>query len=563
MGAAQGLLAYLLWNPPEWVGLADWLLARTAALFAVLAACLVVYFTQGVDTLSARVRRGVVAGYAVVYAALGGYSAWFIGTQAVSGSLLWLGTVGPASVLLFVSINLICGFDGGRRRWSYALLFDHAWRNAVLLVTAVAITAAVWMVLFAGTGLLSLIGLPAAMKLLGEPLFIAVATGAIGSAAFGLGLERAAMTVAVRRFWLSINAWLLPLVLLFSAVWIVALPAAGLQALFETKNAAWVLLWFITLAVKFANCAYQDGDNASPYPRWLGYATQAAWLSLLPMVAVAGWALGLRVNQYGLSPLRLWALLVVSVGAVYVVGYSLSWRGGLQPARWMHRIGQTNIVAAWVLCLGLLAFLSPVANVQKIGVASHMKRVMAAPDGAVEPDWRYLRWDTGRYGREALQALVNDMQAPAAQRWKADASAELAKTTRYPSPDETRADPAHIEKSFQVSNGRTLPPGFISLIQTSKSEGRFNPCLVDLIGCVVWIGDLNADSVEEIILFTRGDWNGSLFVQTAGQWRYEGYVMAPNGMQRLDLPALSQAQVSESQWRDLVLPSGRLRVQPR
>jgi len=127
--------------------------------------------------------------------------------------------------------------------------------------------------------------------------------------------------------------------------------------------------------VKFANCAYQDGEVASPYPTWLGRVTQAAWLSLLPIVAIACWALGLRVQQYGWSEQRLWAALVALLAAIYALGYALSW---LQPRRWMAGIARTNIAAAIVLCLSLLAFLTPIANIQRLAVNAHLHHVLTA-----------------------------------------------------------------------------------------------------------------------------------------------------------------------------------------
>lgn len=161
-------------------------------------------------------------------------------------------------------------------------------------------------------------------------------SGLVVAATVALGIARAAMTETIRRFWLSIAAWLLPFVLFFGVVWVLAVPLTSLAPLLKTQSAALMLLWFPALAVKFANCAYQDGGVVWPYPRWLGRVTQAAWLSLLPIVAIAWWALGQRVAQYGWSEQRLWAGLVALLGAFmrWVMpcrGYSLG--AGWPPLR--------------------------------------------------------------------------------------------------------------------------------------------------------------------------------------------------------------------------------------
>ena len=551
-GAVQGWILWWLWHA---LGTGQWPATQPMAmwtiLYATLAVPVAIYGTQDVEGLPRRVRWLAVLGYLGVYAGLGAYASW---TSGAAGCELQ----GPpldvldacemqgrpqdmlaACVLGFVSLSLLCGFDFEARRWRYARLFNYSWRNGILLLTAGAMTGAVWLVLFAGAGLMKLITVDWIFKLIQKSIFIYPVTGLVVAGAVALGIARAAMTENIRRFWLSISAWLLPLVLLFGVVWVLVLPFTTLTPLFNTQSAALVLLWFTALAVKFANCAYQDGSGVSPYPAWLGRVTQAAWLSLLPIVAIAWWALGLRVAQYGWSELRLWAALVALLAAIYALGYTLSWR---QSGRWMTGIARTNIVAAVVLCLGLLAFLTPLASIQRLAVAAHLHHVKTAGDNT-EPDWNYLRWRSGRFGHEALQTM--DAGGVANPEWANKAREVLAQTSRYQQSPLVATDAAVVQKLLVYPTGRQLPATFVADIKVTDKL-MFNDCVEASQPCDVWLGDLNGDGVDELVLSPAEGYWRRLFVYTQGSWHVKALLSSPpapaNRYTPADLNAASAAR---------------------
>jgi len=560
IGTLQGFVLWWLWHADkfhQWP--ASEPMAFVALLYAAVAAPLAVYWTQGVEGLSGRLRRVAVVVYALGYAALGAYSAW-AADPAPDDIGLHPPHVLAAIVLGFVSLSLLCGFDFSARRWRYARLFQYTWRNGILSATAAAMTGAVWTVLYAGAALMGLIQVKWVMELIEEPVFGFPVTGLVVAGAFALGLARTAMTEAIRRFWLSMSSWLLLLILFFGVMWVLWLPFTGLDALFSTKHAAFMMLWFSALAVKFANCAYQDGEIVWPYPRWLSLATQAAWLSLLPVVAIAWWALDLRVAQHGWSEDRLWAALVAMVALIYAVGYALSW---LRSGRWMAAIASTNIVAALVLCGGLLAFVSPVANVQRLAVSAHMSRVAAA-GGSVEPDWDYLRWSSGRFGRAALRELAAGAGVPAGQQWAKIAAEALAKTSRYTDAPQVHSAAQVVAKFAVHPAGKTLPATFVQDALGDKSDWQLKKCLRAVGQCKLWLGDLNGDGQDEIVLFEDAGPNtrasGALFTLAENHWRSTGTLHSQGGAQAFAPALLESAQVAPAEWRDLNIGGKRFRA---
>lgn len=556
-GTVQGWVLWWLWRSNElktWPATEPFI--QMALLYAAMAVPLVIYFTQNIERLPAWVRRAAVVVYLVLYAALGAYTAWAAGAVNLETGLKFADVL-AALVLGFVSLGLLCGFDFEARRWRYERLFNYAWRNGILLATAMAMVGVVWLVLVTGAGLMSLIGVKWVMEMIRKPVFIFPVTGLVVAAAFALGLARAAMTESIRRFWLSIASWLLPLVLFFAVLWVLAVPFTGLEPLFKTRNAAFMMLAFTALAVKFSNCAYQDGEVVWPYPQWLSRATQGAWLALLVVVAIAWWALGLRMAQYGLSEQRLWAGLAATLAAIYAVGYSLSW---LKPGRWMRAMAPTNIVAALVLCLGLLAFLSPLANIRQLSVAAHVRHVTQA-NGTQEPDWDYLRWRSGRFGRDALQALAAGTGVPEGQAWAKQAARALAQTSRHDNKPEVLSEQALAEKFAVFPQGRSLPESFVQHAQASNQAWELKRCLKAVAICPVWLGDLNGDGQDELVLFNPGsDWRGTLFMQAKDGWRNAGNVSARGEKEKFDPSQLEGARAGKAEWGDLLVQGRRLRV---
>lgn len=562
-GALQGWALWGLWKlhlAKAWPA-TDPVLS-TGLLYVALALPPLVYSTQDVEDLSPRLRRLALLCFGVLFAALGAATAWSASEDAREMGVRFHDTL-VTVVLGFVLLGLLCGFDIKARRWRYERLFEYAWRNGILLVTAAFMTAIFWVVLWAGAALMSLIGVKFVTGLIRQSLFAFTVTSLVVAASAGLGLVRADMTATIRRYALSIAAWLLPLVLFFAVLWAVALPFTGLEPLFKTRYAATLMLGFMALAVLFANCAYQDGEHEA-YPQGLARSLQGAWLALLVVVGVAWWALVLRVAQHGWSEDRLWAALVATLAAVYALGYALSW---LRRDRWMATMGVTNIVAALLLCMGLLVYVAPPTHVRKLAVAAHLAHVQQQKVGAdgktMEPDWHYLRWESGRYGREALQALAAGQGVPAGQGWERKAGQMLAETNRYNPQPHKQMNATELEQRFRVHpQGRSLPESFVQYLR-GDSSGDLRHCLQNAAACPVWLGDLNGDAQDELLVFSNG-WNGAIFVQTGRTsegWRRAGSFSMPGAKGRFEAAELDRARVLPPQWQDLEVQGNRLRVQ--
>ena len=587
VGALQGWALWGLWKARElkvWPAL-DPLSERTL-LYVALALPLAFYFTQSVADLARSRRIRILLGIGVVFALLGGYSGWAENIAVnLPGSIWRIPPARPsdlfaAGILGFVATPLLVHFDRGAHDWSYHSLFETAWRNALMTASSGAIVGAFWIVLFAGAMLMKSIGLNFVFDLIEKPIFSIPATGIAFGAAFALGLARAEMIVTLRRFWLSVSMWLLPLLLGFAVVWVVALPFTGLDLLFKTHSAGLILLWFLALSINFANAAYQDGTNDAPYGRWLSRMLEFAWLALLVIAVVAGWALKLRVDQYGWTEERVWAAFVLAMTSFHTIGYAVSLRRGT-GCGWLADIGRTNIIGALILSLVLALLLSPLADARKIAVHSQMTRLLNGITPTDKIDYAYLRWEAGRYGREALERLAAGIEHKDREIIAAKATQTLAQNQRYG--NETGASALTKEQIRQrlrmLPPGETLSDALIGTIQSASEPGvhsnnwQERRCLATDVECVVWMIDLNDDGLKEaVVIIATPQWQTgtAIFYQqtAADQFRFGGTLNLAQGAdakQRekhlADIEA-GKFEVVKPRFNDLMIGGHRVGIAP-
>ena len=571
VGTLQGLALWWLWragNEHVWPATAPvWM---TALQWAVLALPLTAYWSAGAGSRQRRV--ALLLAVALVFPLLGAYAGWLGQPLADKGNYTGLFarsgvfSQGLAGTVLCFMINpLVMGWDAAARRWDYHRLFELAWRNALLCVTVLVLTGFFWMVLLAGAMLMGSIGLGFIRDLIHQPAFVGPVTGMVVGAAFANGVARAEMLVNLRRYWLSINAWLLPLLLMFSLMWVLALPFTGLGPLLKTHAAAYILLWFCALSIKFVNCAWQDGDEEVIYPPWLRDGVRLAWLALLPLAGIAGWAVAVRVQQYGWTAERIWAAVIALHAAAYVLGYALSLLPRFRRQGWMATMGRTNVAVAVMLAASLLLLASPLADPRRLGVNDQLHRLHA---GLVQPqdfDYMSLRFGSGQWGLRALQQLAADpRRADIALR----ARQALEQQTPYAAANHNVGlAPDDVRQRLPVLAGGALDDSLVDYLRGPDAAWQVQNCLNRRPQCRVWLHDFDGDGVDEA-LFIPDDAVPAYLLARQGQgWTVAANVEGSRTTHESLMAAIRASQIRQvppvpPRWPDLMLGQTRLHLEP-
>ena len=222
----------------------------------------------------------------------------------------------------------------GTFRPRYEVLFQFAWRNALLGALGALFTGVFWLLLVLWGELFSMLGIDFFSDLFQTPRFAIPATAVV----VGIGVQLAGsverLQGALRQQLLALLKWLAPLAAFILTLFTVALLAKSPELFAEQRraiSAVW-LLWLVALTVALLNAAYQDGRDEEPYPRWLGTAIRYAGMLLLPVALLAVYALAVRIATYGLTPSRGWGFLVALVALGYAGGYA--WAAARRGA-WM------------------------------------------------------------------------------------------------------------------------------------------------------------------------------------------------------------------------------------
>ncbi|MBB4125728.1 hypothetical protein GGR77_000999 [Xanthomonas translucens] len=508
-----------------------------------------------------------VIALALLVAGLSAWAAWSATGAPGLRSDQVLTPFGAAITLaLFVLLPwLQCRLQHGTWRATYRDLFEHAWQNALTLALALLFVGICWLVLMLWGALFALVKLTFFRDLFRETAFIYLATGTM----FGLGLligrtQQRAVQV-LRQILFAICTGLLPLLAFVAVLFALSLPFTGLQPLWETRAAATILIWLAALLVVFVNAVYQDGAATPPYPQWLRRLIDAGLLSLPLYALLALYALWLRIAQYGWSAERFGGVLVTVVACGYAFGYA--WAVLRPGGRWLRPLAAVNRGMSWVVIGLALASASPLLDPYRIVVGNQLQRLADGRTTAAEMDLEYLRFDSGRRGYRAVQALRaapgfadDPVQGERLQR-------VLQRTQRWGESRDTSeriADPAQLRQHIPLAAGSGDPGAswWQALLAGQVHDGD---CRQRDSHCVLLLRDLDGDGSDDALLCNGGQIYGvecRLHARDQERWRDAGRVhFFPRHGNRQDalMNALhaGQLQLAPRRWPDLRLPDAQ------
>jgi len=330
-----------------------------------------------------------------------------------------------AALALFIAQALVVAADCERKLVAvYPAYFDVAWKQEMQLLLALLFVGLFWGVLWLGTALFHLIGIDYLENLITRASFAIPASTLAFACALHLTDTRAGLVQGMRNLLHMLLAWLLPLATMLILAFILSLPFTGLELLWRTSHGSEIVLSAAAVLVVLINTAYRDGTIVA-VPVILRWAGSAAALCLPVLIAISAYGLALRIGQHGWTEARIIAVACAAIGACYAVGYAA---GAVVSTRWLKRLEATNVGTAGGIVL-VIVLLTTIADPARLSVIDQIARLETGRIAAAEFDFKYLRFDAARYGRDALERLKSAAWASADIKQKA--SNALALTTPY------------------------------------------------------------------------------------------------------------------------------------
>jgi hypothetical protein len=526
------------------------------AVFLPLTAQLLVRFVG-----QARLRWSLVA-MAVALTAFGWHAAYVSPVREPRDFELAFAHVPALTVLwLIVVAFLRAQLETGRNSPEYRALFAAAWRNKLTLAEASVFVGVVWLLLGLWAALFGLLEIEFFSDLFFQPAFVYPATAiAIGMALHLIGSVDRIVDVVLTQV-LSLFKWLAPLagliVVLFAFALVPELPrlfAADERPL----NALW-LLWLVAVTILLINAAYQDGSAERPYGAKLSLAMRLVPPLLTVIALTATYALYVRMSAYGVTLGRFWGFVTACVGLAHAAAATIA---AVRPGPWLGTTSKTNPLLAAALAAVLILALTPALSPYRLSAASQQRIALEAGstprrDGAL----RYLRFESGRYGRDALHALTErtgdaptEELAAAARRTEE----QLFATSAAPPIDfdawfaQLRAFPAD----------RTIPPALVEVMRASASASM-RPSWSSY---ALWVDAAGGPELELLVIISYSQY--WLYAEDNGTWRLasQGFTGSDGG---LDTTAIDSAIAAGDfaavppELREIRIGRDRLRLSPQ
>jgi len=385
---------------------APWRMALTAALvFGPLAAC----FTLDADRWKTPL---VFSGVAALVMAGIAWRATSAG-ERYADEEYWI-----AAGILAVTLALPL-FQAGfhRLRWntSYKATHFHVWTDAISGAGALAFFVLSWALLALLAELFAVIKIDFLKELIVQAWFSWTFSCLAFGAALGVLRNQLKIIGTLQNVVLLVLSILAVPLALALVAFLLAVALSGLDVLWEaTKSATPLLLAIAVGCFVLTNAVVRDEDAQASQSLILRAAGFVLALGILPLAVMAAISMGTRIDQHGLSPERLWALLAITVAVAFGVGYLAAVIRG-RRAGWRDMVRQANLHLAVMTCAIAFILALPIFNFGAISANNQLARLEAGKVSAEDFDYAALRWDFGDAGRKALARLAGSENAEIAK----------------------------------------------------------------------------------------------------------------------------------------------------
>ena len=364
----------------------------------------------------------------------------------------------------------------GVAAFPYQELYRHSWNNFFLAVLGWFYVGVYWALVRMFAWLFQALGIVVIQELISKTSFIAITTGIMGGIGVALAKEHAQIITTLRSIAATVFRSLTPLLVIIVLSFLATLPVTGLTPLWDTKWASSILLALLLFILLFVNAVFQDGEGSRPYGTVLRRGVEAMLMAMPILVGLIIYSMNLRIEQYGFTPERYYAIVFAIVLGGYGVGYA--WSAGRTTSPWLGGIRRFNVALSFVV-LGLaFALHSPLMDPWKRSAQDQEHRFLSGKVDVAHFDFGTMRFDLGHHGQAVLDRLAQLTAHPEYQ--QITKQLDKLKNTKHKWEWTNRVPvvtPEEILSKLTVSpSDHILPADILSSIQGQSNRHLFNGC---------------------------------------------------------------------------------------
>lgn len=450
--------------------------------------------------------------FSIVLSLLGGYVGLqqepveFVNNSSVIAVFCFTALVASFKALMYIQQHI------SGQQISYSTLFKLSWRNFIIFGECWLFVGVFWGILHLGAELFSVLEIEFFKELLEENWFVIPAL----NLAFGFAIivfKNIIHTVDnISTILQTLIKFLLPALTVVSLGFLVTLPFSGLETLWKTGSGSFLVMWLQALTLFFVNAVYQDESHEKPYNLFL-HRLVFIGVALLPIYSfISAYGLVLRVEQYGLTVDRCWAILVWSLLACFSIGYLF----GIIKKRdaWLESLSTVNIRMGIVVLALMLLVNSPILNFQGISANSQFARLESGEVKYDNFDYAYFDRSLGRQGYLKLQALKEQLKEVSPEK--------VAVIERMYVNHQTKTTDNSLSEfetliTFWPSK-ESFSKEFINVVYDKETENKWSSYRGNSYYFIAQ--DLNEDGSPEYIVITENNYNTSadMWMEEQGKW---------------------------------------------
>lgn len=466
------------------------------------------------------------------------------------------------AAMLFLALPWLQGRLRPHNGWGgWRAFYGQLWRNGITLLLTGLLVLFFWGVLALWAGLFKLVDITFFDSLFfSSSAFAWIATCTAAALAVTLCRDQVRAISAVKHFFSVFATGLLPLLSLIALMFLATLPFVGLGSISQHVSCNALLNTLTLMVMVTAAVVYHPEREAKPYPRWLDGAIRLTLL-LSPLYALlAGYALWLRVSDYGWTPSRLYAALITLTVLVWACGYVTTLvrqrrEAVLQPG-WINR-------AVLLLALVLLAAVnSPVLDPYRISVNNQMARYH---DGKLKADKVSLSMlqSSGRRGYDAMRKLQKD-PAFSTNSERRRQLAMLLSEGKSGNAMATKLTVVSLRQRIVLADKQRVPEQAWWQAMVKDESYQARECLDDDDRCLLVGMDLNGDGHDEWLLCQPEMSYCKVYGKIGGVWKDIGQArdLDKNQMMAALKQAASEGKLTAAPkvWQDVMVEGQRVKI---
>jgi hypothetical protein len=392
------------------------------------------------------------------------------------------------TLLIFtIATAFIQSWSSNKPHFTYTELFKNAWNNPIHITLALLLIGATFAILGLASLLFMSLGLDFFSTILFNSLITPIIIGIIMGIAIGISYQYQELIFKFKHLLFSLFKVLAYIMAFITILFTLSLPFT-LEKLFEGNYTSVILLSLTLIGVILLNSQVDSNHNptskqAADSNKFANYFLTAQILLNSVLILLSLYAIYLRIDQYGLTPVRwfslvaaFFAFILTASYAALTVKYKFNWRKAVIKAN--------PPVALFGLALGIV-LLSPLLSPTRLSTNNQVERLLSGQISPEQFDYSLLKDHLGKDGQQALTRLENNKSHPLYAQIKVGIDKTEEKPISPPDPELVIVQNADLPPEPELSQ----------LVATMK-----NNCHPQS-HCLLTMADITKTGKKDILLF--------------------------------------------------------------